>query len=74
MLSLMLAGGAVTRVVSGFVADYIGGVRTLLIGSLLQGMACYSIFRSTDLSLLCYLADVWSGARRYRSQLRHHRP
>ena len=39
MLSLMLAGGAVTRVVSGFVADYIGGVRTLLIGSLLQGMA-----------------------------------
>ena len=34
-----LAGGAVTRVVSGFVADYIGGVRALLIGSLLQGMA-----------------------------------
>ncbi|NBP71973.1 MAG: MFS transporter [Alphaproteobacteria bacterium] len=39
MLSLMLAGGAVTRVVSGFIADYIGGVRTLLIGSVLQGLA-----------------------------------
>ena len=39
MLSLMLAGGAVTRIVSGFVADYIGGVRTLLIGSVLQGVA-----------------------------------
>lgn len=39
MLSLMLAGGAVTRIVSGFVADYIGGVRTLLIGSVLQGIA-----------------------------------
>lgn len=39
MLSLMLAGGAVTRIVSGFIADYIGGVRTLLIGSILQGIA-----------------------------------
>ena len=39
MLSLMLAGGAVTRVFSGFIADYIGGVRTLLIGSVLQGLA-----------------------------------
>ena len=39
MLALMLAGGALTRVVSGFVADYIGGVRTLLIGSILQAVA-----------------------------------
>ena len=39
MLSLMLAGGAVSRIVSGFIADYIGGVRTLLIGSILQGFA-----------------------------------
>lgn len=41
MLSLMLAGGAVTRIVSGFIADYIGGVRTLLIGSILQGLALF---------------------------------
>ncbi|MEC7490555.1 MAG: MFS transporter [Pseudomonadota bacterium] len=39
MLSLMLAGGAVTRVVSGFLADYMGGIRTLLLGSVLQGIA-----------------------------------
>ena len=39
MLSLMLAGGAVTRILSGFLADYIGGVKTLLIGSILQGVA-----------------------------------
>ena len=39
MLSLMLIGGAVTRVVSGFIADYVGGVLTLLIGSVLQGIA-----------------------------------
>ncbi len=39
MLSMMLGFGIVSRVASGFVADRIGGVRTLLIGSLLQGVA-----------------------------------
>ncbi len=39
MLSLMLAFGIISRVGSGFIADKIGGVRTLLIGSLLQGVA-----------------------------------
>lgn len=39
MLSLMLAGGVISRLASGFLADYIGGVRTLLIGSVLQGIA-----------------------------------
>ena len=41
MLSLMLAGGAVTRIASGFLGDYIGGVRTLLIGAVLQGIALF---------------------------------
>ncbi|HTV71499.1 MAG TPA: MFS transporter [Rhizobiaceae bacterium] len=36
MLSLMLAGGVVSRLVSGLLADRIGGVRTLLLGSVLQ--------------------------------------
>ncbi len=35
----MLACGIVSRVGSGFLADRIGGIRTLLIGSLLQGFA-----------------------------------
>ncbi len=39
MLSLMLAGGVVSRLASGFLADYIGGVKTLLIGSVGQCLA-----------------------------------
>src|SRR6478752_464459 len=39
MLSLMLGCGIVSRIASGFIADRIGGVRTLLIGSVLQGIA-----------------------------------
>ena len=39
MMSLMLACGIVSRVASGFIADRIGGVRTLLLGSVLQGVA-----------------------------------
>ncbi len=41
MLSLMLACGIVSRVASGFIADRIGGVRTLLLGSMLQGTALF---------------------------------
>jgi MFS family permease len=39
MLSLMLAAGIVSRLGSGFLADRIGGIKTLLIGSVLQGLA-----------------------------------
>ncbi len=39
MLSLMLALGIVSRIASGFVADAIGGVPTLMIGSFMQGLA-----------------------------------
>jgi MFS family permease len=39
MLSLMLGFGIISRVASGFIADRIGGVRTLLLGSVLQGVA-----------------------------------
>jgi predicted MFS family arabinose efflux permease len=41
MLSLMLGLGIISRVGSGFVADRIGGVATLLLGSLLQGVALF---------------------------------
>ncbi len=46
MLSLMLVGGLVSRLASGFLSDYIGGVRTLLLGSVLQcvGLAFYLPF------------------------------
>ena len=39
MLSLMLASGIVSRLVSGMICDRIGGIRTLLLGSALQGIA-----------------------------------
>jgi MFS family permease len=39
MLSLMLGFGIVSRIGSGFLADRIGGIRTLLIGSIAQGTA-----------------------------------
>lgn len=41
MLSIMMAAGVVSRLGSGFIADRIGGVKTLLIGSALQ---CLSLF------------------------------
>ncbi len=39
MLSLMLACGVVSRLVFGLICDRIGGIRTLLLGSALQGVA-----------------------------------
>lgn len=41
MLSIMLAAGVVSRIGSGFLADRIGAVKTLLVGSVLQ---CVSLF------------------------------
>lgn len=39
MLSLMLGFGVVSRIISGFISDKIGGLYTLLLGSTLQGIA-----------------------------------
>jgi MFS family permease len=39
MLSLMLTCGIISRLVSGWICDRIGGIRTLLLGSALQGIA-----------------------------------
>ncbi len=39
MLALMMAAGIVSRIGSGFIADWIGGVRTVLLGSILQCLA-----------------------------------
>jgi MFS family permease len=41
MLSLMLAGGVVSRLASGVLADRIGGIKTLLLGSSLQCLALF---------------------------------
>ena len=39
MLSLMLACGIASRLISGAICDRIGGLRTLVLGSVLQGVA-----------------------------------
>jgi MFS family permease len=39
MLSVMLAFGIASRLISGAICDRIGGLRTLLLGSALQGVA-----------------------------------
>lgn len=60
MLSLMLGFGIVSRVASGFVADRIGGVATLLIGSALQGLALFLYLLSDGLTPL-YVISVLFG-------------
>jgi len=39
MLSIMLGMGVASRLISGWISDRIGGLRTLLLGSVLQGIA-----------------------------------
>jgi MFS family permease len=39
MLSVMLGMGVLSRLASGWISDRIGGLRTLLLGSILQGVA-----------------------------------
>ena len=39
MLSVMTAGGIVSRVASGWIADRIGGIKTVLLGSVLQALS-----------------------------------
>ncbi|GAA4227707.1 MFS family permease [Sagittula marina] len=41
MLSVMLMGGVVSRIGFGLLSDRLGGVRTLLIGSVLQALALF---------------------------------
>ena len=60
MLSLMLLGGVVSRVVSGLVADRLGGVRTLLIGSVLQCIALF-LYLPWDGMVSLYLVSAVFG-------------
>ena len=60
MLSLMLAGGVISRLATGFLADYIGGVRVLLLGSVLQGSALFFYLPFDGLASL-YLVSLFFG-------------
>jgi MFS family permease len=64
MLSLMMACGIVSRIGSGFLADKIGGIRTLLVGSLAQGfaLAFYLFFDSlASLYLISAMFGLFQG-------------
>ena len=64
MLSLMMAFGVVSRIGSGFLADRIGGIRTLLIGSVAQGFALlfYLFFDGlTSLYLISAMFGLFQG-------------
>jgi MFS family permease len=60
MLSLMLGFGIVSRVGSGWIADKVGGVTTLLLGSTLQGVALVVYLIDDGLTSL-YLASALFG-------------
>ena len=60
MLSLMLAAGIVSRIVSGLICDRIGGLRTLLLGSVLQGLALL-LFLPFDGLVSLYLISALFG-------------
>jgi MFS family permease len=64
MLSLMLGFGIISRIGSGFLADRIGGIHTLLIGSIAQGSALllYLFFDGlTSLYIISAMFGLFQG-------------
>ncbi|WP_128923818.1 MFS transporter [Bradyrhizobium guangxiense] len=64
MLSLMMGCGIISRIGSGYLADKIGGIRTLLVGSLAQGFALvfYLFFDSlASLYLISAMFGLFQG-------------
>ena len=59
MLSLMLACGIVSRLTFGYVCDRIGGLRTLLVGSALQGLALVLYLPSSGLVSLYVVSALF---------------
>lgn len=60
MLSLMLFGGVASRIVSGMLADRLGGVWTLLIGSVLQCIALI-LYLPSDALIPLYVVSLVFG-------------
>jgi MFS family permease len=60
MLSLMLFGGVASRLMSGFLADRFGGVRTVLVGSALQCLALF-LYLPFDALVPLYVVSLIFG-------------
>jgi MFS family permease len=59
MLSLMLMGGVASRLISGMLADRLGGVMTLLIGSTLQMIALFLYLPTSGLAPLYVVSLIF---------------
>ena len=68
MLALMLGAGIFSRLASGWLADRIGGVRTLLIGSLVAAIAVGGLA-----NLVIRLLWRWQVARSWKARARRRR-
>jgi MFS family permease len=60
MLALMLGAGIVSRVVSGWLSDRVGGLRTLVLGSVLQALVLVWFMFADTLAML-YAASLAFG-------------
>jgi len=59
MLSLMLGFGIVSRIGSGWIADRVGGIKTLLFGSTLQAVALFLYLISDSLTSLYVVSALF---------------
>src|SRR6201999_1690831 len=59
MLSLMMGFGIISRIGSGYLAEKIGGIRTLLIGSMAQGFALLFYLFFDSLSSLYIISAMF---------------
>ena len=59
MLAVMLGAGVVSRLIFGFLSDRIGGIRTLLTGSVLQGVALLLFLPFDGLSSLFVVSALF---------------
>jgi MFS family permease len=59
MLSLMLGMGIASRLISGWISDRIGGLKTLLLGSILQGVALLAFLFADGLASLYVIAGMF---------------
>jgi MFS family permease len=59
MLSVMMAFGVASRLISGMICDRIGGLRTLLLGSMLQGIALLLFLPFDSLASLYVIAALF---------------
>ncbi len=59
MLSLMLTCGVVSRLVSGLICDRIGGIKTLLLGSVLQGISLLAFLPFDELVPLYVISAIF---------------